>query len=137
MIFVKPAKFLAPLGPRGPAAGLRGGLSEGRGAAAAVATVRGESVFKFTATVEMEAAGVAIRSPDVQLAGSHQELANSQMDRTGPLGKNSSINTPRVQFRGVCVQACVCVCVRERVVSMCIFAALSTRSTANLVQPGL
>lgn len=72
---------------------------------------RGESVFKFTATVEMEAAGVAIHSPDVQLAGSHQELANGQMDRTGPLGKGSSINTPRVQFRGVCVRVCVCVSV--------------------------
>lgn len=80
-------------------------------AAAAAAAARGESVFKFTATVEMEAAGVAIRSPDVQLAGSHQELANGQMDRTGPLGKGSSINTPRVQFRGVCVR--VCACVRE------------------------
>lgn len=60
MIFVKPAKFLAPLGPQGPAVGLRGGLCEGR-EAAAMTKVRGESVFEFTATVEMEAAVVQTR----------------------------------------------------------------------------
>lgn len=71
-------------------------------------------MFKFTATVEIEAESCTPLSRR-SLAGSHQELANGQMDGTGPLGKGSSINTPRVQFWGD---------------SVC--AGLSTPCTANL-----
>lgn len=62
-------------------------------------------MLKFTATVEIETVSFSSCSK-CSLTGSHQELANDQMDITGPLGKLSSINTPRVQFWGVCVSEC-------------------------------
>lgn len=66
----------------------------------------GESMFKFTATVEMQAAarsGPSRRSP----TGSHQELEAAQVDRKlGPLGRApaSTLHVSNLE--------CACACVR-------------------------
>lgn len=68
-------------------------------------------MFKFTATVEMQAAARSSpsrRSP----TGSHQELADGQMDRKlGPLGK-APASTLHVSNFGVCVRVSLRACVR-------------------------
>lgn len=81
-----------------------GGLCEVRGE-----VDRGGGMFKFTATVEMQAAGCfspSRRSP----TGSHQELAASQMDRKlGPLGQ-APASTLHVSNLGVCAREGACEC---------------------------
>lgn len=69
-------------------------------------------MFKFTATVEMQAAGCfspSRRSP----TGSHQELAAGQMDRKlGPLGQAPASTLHVSNLGGVRERGCVRVCGR-------------------------
>lgn len=96
MIFVKPAE-LEILGVGG------GGVYWAWEVAQGV-----EGVFKFTATVEMEAESYTSLHQTLSLIKSWQKL---KWPERGPLGNGSSINTPRVQ---VCVCVCAQVCQHTR-----------------------